>query len=199
MITWRCSAAALLLLGACDVVEGPSLAPAGAVQEVTLAGGAVALRAPEGYCVDRGALTAQFAAIARCDTMGGSPAAGPLALITVSVARMAEASAALVGVDPGAGEVIQRRTEGNLDLVQVRGAPVDAGFDALHWRGLGPVGAYSIGLALYAPEGGPAAGDAGADLLTTVIAGISNADSTAAAPPPARENPVAGWINGLFN
>ncbi|MEM8578079.1 MAG: hypothetical protein AAGF60_09535 [Pseudomonadota bacterium] len=84
------------------------------------------------------------------------------------------------------------------------------GFTGTFWRGTGTVGDFTVGLALYAPEGGRAAEAAGASLLTGVMSGLR---STRPAAPPApaqtetqasdtsqpQENPVGAWISGLFN
>jgi len=207
MITWRFSLIAFLALAACGEAGAPSFLAGGGLTraaepltEASLARGALTLRPPAGYCVDRSALTQRFAAMARCDALGGdAPDIDvPLALITISVTPGADAPV----LGDASEEVLERRDSDLIALVRLRGSPLQDGFAGTYWRGAGQAGDYAISLALFAPEAGRAAGDAGASLLTGVMAGLKSAApprEDVAEPPRTAENPLGQWISGLLN
>lgn len=107
MSTWTSRAAALLLaLAPSACVEG--LAPAGsAPRAITVAGGAVAVTGPAGYCVDRRASRegdgGAFVLFGTCAALSGTLAAGQPAnpaVLTASVAPGAADEAAFVASFP---------------------------------------------------------------------------------------------------
>lgn len=216
MTTWRYSLAlAALVLAGCAEGSAPAfLAGAstpeatGPLREAMLARGAVRLVAPAGYCIDAGALGPRFAALARCDTLGGAGDGGseqPLALVTVSLAR-GDGDAPPV---PGGAEMLERRDGDNITLLRLRGAALDDGFDDVSWRGYGQVGRFAVGLAAYGPEGGQITGEPGAQLLTEVMANLQSAalsepavETPATDAPPPRRKPENGLLTrlaGLFD
>ncbi|MEO0939448.1 MAG: hypothetical protein AAFY38_14945 [Pseudomonadota bacterium] len=208
MITWRSSLAlAALLLAGCAEGSAPAFLKGGSAPEATaplreaaLARGAVRLVAPSGYCIDADALGPRFAAMARCDTLGGADGGGvdrPLALITISLAR-GNGEAPPV---PGGSEMLERRNGDNMTLLRLRGAALDDGFDDVSWRGYGQVGQFAVGLAAYGPEGGQITGEAGARLLTGVMANLQSAaprDPAVETPATDAPNPRRRRENGLL-
>ncbi|MCR9126160.1 MAG: hypothetical protein NXH82_08520 [Rhodobacteraceae bacterium] len=154
--------------------ETPAPARAGMTQ-APLAGGAVQLRAPDGYCIDPQSLDAPgFALLARCDTLGAAaPRGRDLALISVSVAPLPNAgdaapSAEALTASAGATATLDRRARGApLTLVRLsRETPVIAGLSASFWRGAFVVNGHVVGLSLYAPPDSRALGNRGAALLS---------------------------------
>ncbi len=192
MSTWtsRLSAACLAVapLAGCDTVEGLPFVPSGGggfaiggegrprTAEVELAGGAVVLAAPEGYCIDKRSLKRTkrggFAVMARCDTLGvkGSFRGYDLALITVaSQPREAGAkapTAQAVARTAGKVKVLNQRTSRGLALVRLADGPHDLeGVSRVHWRGAFAVGDNLVGLGLYAVDGSGVLGAQGGLLL----------------------------------
>jgi hypothetical protein len=180
MSTWTSSAA----LAGAFALAGCALSPSGSPpREVVVARGAIAVSAPPGYCVDPAALRdaedGSFVLMASCaslDPRAEGPAALP-AILTVTV------SAADPELEPPrAAELAQATPVPAIATVQ-RGALALAHFaeggdsilpggDPRHWRGATGAGGRVIGLALYAPEGSPLAGEAGGQLVGAAAARI---------------------------
>jgi hypothetical protein len=145
--------------------------PGTALSKAVMAGGAIALVPPEGYCIDKSSLRPQFALMARCDVLGAgrAPANVPLALITASTVPMKDGAAAPSASELsralGKARVLQVQDRAGLALVQAVG---DIGLDGLgdrYWRGAFSVNGVLVGLALYAPQNGGASGTDGAKIL----------------------------------
>ena len=207
MSTWtsRIAAAGLLAaaLSGCDAATGlPFAADLGALSEapgrarmvtVSLAGGAVILSAPEGYCIDRRTLhrtpKAGFAVMARCDTLGvrGFFGAHDLAIITVTTAPQAPGSAApdteAVARSADGAEVLDRQSRDGLSLIRFgQGAHGLEGVSPVHWRGAFALNGHLVGVGLYAPEGSAVLREDGARLLRDLTSRTraASTDQTAA-------------------
>lgn len=170
--------AALLLLG-CDELEGQLSSPFAASRGLTqapLAGGAVQLVAPVGYCVDRRSLRRSndggFALLARCDTMGGPSSSRryDLALMAVTTrpAKPSTQPPTIEGLVRAAApsRVIGRAGNRELPIVLLDGGPpIQPAVSSRHWRGAFLLNEQIIGVSLYAPEGSPALDRKGAELI----------------------------------
>ncbi|MEL7099183.1 MAG: dihydroxy-acid dehydratase [Pseudomonadota bacterium] len=210
MTTWRCSlVAGALALAGCTEGTGFSLGSGGdtpPLQQVDMARGAINLVAPAGYCIDPGTVRPRFAALARCDTLGGETTAFdiPLGLVTVSIAE--GAATAPLAMASGA-DLLEERNGDNLALVRLRGGPVAEGFSDVHWRGAGQIGGFAVGLAAYGPEGGRITGEAGARLLGGIMAGLQTkalsepptAPADVTPPPRPAQNRLLTRLAGLFD
>ena len=192
MSTWtsRIAAAGLLAaaLSGCDAATGlPFAADLGALSEapgrarmvtVSLAGGAVILSAPEGYCIDRRTLhrtpKAGFAVMARCDTLGvrGFFGAHDLAIITVTTAPQA----------PGAAAPDTEAVARSADGAEVLDRQSREGVSPVHWRGAFALNGHLVGVGLYAPEGSAVLREDGARLLRDLTSRTraASTDQTAA-------------------
>ncbi|WP_306133506.1 dihydroxy-acid dehydratase [Roseivivax marinus] len=154
--------------------DGPPPVPRAAV-----AGGAVVVAGPRGYCVDPVTVESDddtgFAVLASCRILGG-PGAGPNvapALVTVTVGApepapvlpTAETFARLSG-----GAARPGRSGGDLVVAQMQtgGERVLPNGDPRYWRGAFLVANRLVSLALYAPEGSSLAGDDGGQFLGSV-------------------------------
>lgn len=163
------------LLGRSAGAEASVLTSAG------LAGGAIHVSGPDGYCVDPDSLrrtaTGGFAAIASCNILSGG-AQGPVvepALATVTVSQ-ADASAP-TPPDLAAALQTELLTTREFDAVTVGqmasgGAEAFVGSDPRHWRGAFLVGPYLVGVTLYAPRNSPLVSTQGAAFLNTVSSRI---------------------------
>jgi hypothetical protein len=206
MSTWisRSLAVALCagLLAGCDEATGLPFAAElssltessgrSRLAEVDLAGGAVTLSAPEGYCFDKRSLKRTggrgFAVMARCDTLGvrGFFGAHDLAIVTVTTAPRPEGVTAAPGLDAleatgGGAPVLSRQRRDGLSLIRFGdGAPPMDGVSATHWRGAFALNGQLVGVALYAPEGSDALKDSGAALLSDLTRRTRKASNTAA-------------------
>ncbi len=156
------------------------------IRRAALAGGAVVVAGPRGYCIDPVTVESDgvtgFAVLASCRILAG-PAAGPEvepALVTVTVGAEAPAPvlpdpatlARLAGSPARAGE-----SRGGLVLAQIQegGDRVLEGGDPRHWRGAFLLGTRLVSLAVYAPAGSALAADRGRDMLTAVRRAIVRA------------------------
>lgn len=191
MFTWTSKVLALVLaagfLAGCDEATGLpfsselntlSEAPGRTrLSEVRLAGGAITLSAPEGYCFDRRSLRRSgptgFALMARCDTLGvrGFYSAHDLAIVTVTTAPQAEGGATpgmkSLEATGGGAPVLSRQNRNGLALVRFGGgAQSFEGVSSTYWRGAFVLNGQLVGVALYAPEGSASLKSSGAALLT---------------------------------
>ncbi len=174
---------AALLLAGCEELEGQlpaalssSFATSRGITQVPLAGGAVQLTAPPGYCVDRRSLrrNAQgaFALLARCDTMGGPSSSRryELALLAVTTRPMTASTQPPTkeGLARAASPARVITSAGNRELPIVLldgGAPIQPAVSSRHWRGAFLLNQQIVGVSLYAPEGSPALERKGAELI----------------------------------
>jgi hypothetical protein len=188
MTTWTCkgpfTAFALLLLGGCDegglalgrgTASGPSATQSQPLSKVRMAGGAVRLVAPAGYCIDRESLQPGFALLARCDILGAtsSDANVPLAVIAVSLLPAPEASAPpapeLTAAAAGLTSVTQSVITDQETIFRATGAAPAPGLSGDHWRGTALIKGHLLGVALYGPDRGRPIGEEGRGLLRKLI------------------------------
>ena len=177
--------------------------------DVSLAGGALNVQGPNGFCVSSNGLKTRangsFAILARCDLLGQSRQSEgqPRAVITVTTAPSAEPAPdaqALAGLVPGA-EVLQTAGDAEFPLALFSGAPkVSELVSAVHWRGSFSHNGQLVLLSLYAPEGSPALDSEGADILSAV-ANKTRAASTIQRPKGAAANrpPLLRRVGGLID
>lgn len=190
MTTWTSkgpiAALALLILSACEGGQGAVLfdglsAPsikgqrAKPLSQAKLAGGAVTVIAPPGFCIDGTSVQKQFALMARCDVLGVPQAAAdaPLAFITVSVLP-AGPDAGLPAVEQiaaanGLTNVTDPQVNQGRLIFRAKGAaPID-GVSYTHWRGTARMGGQMIGVALYGPKNGRALSGEGRSIVSSVM------------------------------
>lgn len=181
MSIWTCKRAILLaaglVLSGCATTGGfgfltsSTPKPSNAIKAAVMADGAVTLTPPRGYCIDKSSLGSSFALIARCDTLGsdGNVSDVPLALITATLVPQETGAAAPKAADLMAvftpEDVLQSVDRKGVALVQTNSATGLDGMSERHWRGAFAVNGVLVGLALYAPEDGPASGRPGAAIL----------------------------------
>lgn len=186
MTTWTfkgpVAAFALLILSACESGQGggvfaglPNGLKAKPLSQTALAGGAVTLVAPRGFCIDSRSVTRSFALMARCDVLGAPQAAGdaPLGFITVSV-QSAAPGAALPAVEQlaaasGLSAVTDPRITDNQLTFRANGRAPVKGVSDTHWRGTAGIGGQIVGVALYAPESGRALSGEGRNIVSAVL------------------------------
>ncbi|WP_299618681.1 hypothetical protein [uncultured Tateyamaria sp.] len=177
MITWTSKGlaiAACLALAGCDDLSNLNLnlpgqtAPLGFAE---LAGGAVTIVPPTGFCVDPRSLRQNFALMARCDVLGGEGGAGlPAAVITAtSVATRAGATITPAQAGAGSETVLERRDAPILSMIRVEGAPPIADARSVYWRGAGQIGDHTIGLAIYQGSNTPTLGGLAPELLVQTM------------------------------
>lgn len=199
--------------GAADAPTRPQLPTP--LQQVSLAGGDVVVKAPDGYCIDP--ITADsrpqrgFAMIASCRILSGGAMGRPVSpmLTTVTVGAKAREDSL-----PSAAEIADGAAlplVGGVDAADFVAANLGQGGDVLlsggdrkHWRAVFHEGGRLVGLALYAPEGSALTGGDGADMLRKVRASITSGapDETAAARETTRagaSNREGGLLGRLFN
>ncbi len=146
-----------------------------------LAGNAITVAGPEGYCIDpttmRSSQDSGFAALASCHIMSGGkkgPIVEPgLMTVTVSPATGPAPSPAELAEALGT-TLLQHRELSALALGQMasEGETAFSGSDPKHWRGAFVLGPYLIGVTLYAPKNSPLLGAQGAAFVNTVSSTI---------------------------
>lgn len=186
MTTWSCKTSAAVLalwtLAACEGGQLPPLlgpasgGPAAGITRASMAGGALTLVPPQGYCIDRRNLESRFALLARCDKLGvGDASAGaPLGVITVSLSDSptatplptADETAAILGVS----NVTLARTSDNAVIFRAVGPRPVRDMANRHWRATARIGSFLMGLAFYGPAGGRVEGAEGGNILADLIA-----------------------------
>lgn len=184
MTTWtsRASLAALALaaLTGCEPGQGNLLGGLGtspnmALSEAQMAGGAVKLIPPRGFCIDRQSLGQRFALMARCDKLGAPSflADAPLGIITISISEAAAEqglpSAPQTAAAFGLTNISALSETDSRVIFRAQGtAPVE-GMAPLHWRGTARLGDRIMGLALYGPEKSPVLTGEGRKILEDLI------------------------------
>ncbi|NUH66728.1 hypothetical protein HTT03_15710 [Sulfitobacter sp. S0837] len=184
MITWTSkspfAALALLTLSACEGGQGFSFARNTAststpLLSASLAGGAVDVVPPQGYCIDRESLKRHFALMARCDALGlpDQASGAPKGILTLSLieATPDQPLPTPQDVASAAGLTQVRETDSGdgLTLFIAEGpAPTD-GMSGRHWRGMAQIGGHIASVTLYGAPQSPAISDAGRALVTDLI------------------------------
>lgn len=187
-------------------------APRQAVPErllsATLAGGAIVVDAPGGFCIDRGATesaqTGTFAMLVSCASLGAGNGAAP-AIMTVTVSDQlhdgpAPSAEDLAVMTREHGVAAQRMRDG-VAIVQLGtgGDRAISAADPRHWRGALVVNRRLVGLAAYGPPDSAFARSTGGRALARLGRQIRNAspraaasDQTAPIPTPAPTRAKAG-------
>lgn len=192
MTIWSSKKAALLglagLLGACDsplektsgllsALKPPqdaALPPVPLTQALMMRGG-VTLVPPSGYCIDPESLSESFALMGRCDQMGAPTggAGAPVGVLTVSIARTGED-----GPLPSAQQIAQAidatppedvRATADRVIFKTVSLPPSADLAPQHWRGVAKVEGFTIGTALFGPQGQRAVSPEGARVLEQML------------------------------
>ena len=185
MNTWSCKASlaalALTALAACSPgQDNPFSALTGQsapVSQAAMAGGAVTITAPGGYCFDPRSLGQRFALLARCDVLSknGNAGVAPLSLITISVSPAKDAVRL-----PTAEQITAAHSLSNLTnkvqteqsiLFRADGAAPAPGLSERHWRGAGRVANHIVGFALYTPKETEVGANRARAILTALIDG----------------------------
>ncbi len=206
MNTWTCNrvlfgAALLAGLAACSETAGglfssePGARANTALPRAEMMRGALTLVPPDGFCIDRRGLRADFAVIARCDSLGSGSAAAdaPLGFITVSASPLAgpfQTSAAENLPGPGTA-VLSRREENGARILHLTG-PTPAGTDARHWKAAMSVGSHAVAFSAYGPPNGRLAAEEGGAL----IASLARRTQAASAPGAQRDAAGSGAASG---
>lgn len=185
MNTWSCkvslAALALTALAACSPGQGNPFSgltgQSAPVSQAAMAGGAVTITAPGGYCFDPRSLGNRFAMLARCDVLSADATSGaaPLSLITISVSPAndtvplptAEQIAAALSLGNLTNKV---RMEQSL-LFQAEGAAPASRMSERHWRGAVRVSNHIVGFALYTPKETEIGANRARAILTALIEG----------------------------
>ena len=140
-----------------------------------MAGGAVTLVPPRGYCIDRRNLSQRFAIMARCDKLGaeGGGAGAPIGILTASFTPATAdvlPPPAVTAEALGLQNVTAARSSAEAVFFRAEAAPAIEGMSPVHWRATARVGDQVMGLALYGPGDGPVLGEEGRAMLGEVIA-----------------------------
>jgi hypothetical protein len=191
MTTWTFRPIAALsmmtMLGACSGIDASrtllaglappqdtALPPVPLVQ-AQMMNGKVTLVPPTGYCIDPESLSQSFALMARCDTLGAATGGtgAPAGVLTVSFAR-SDADAPLptaqdVAQAAGLGPPQETRRAPASVIFRTTGTAPATGLSPGHWRALAKVGKFTLGAALYGPEGRRAVSEEGAEVLDEMI------------------------------
>jgi hypothetical protein len=176
------------LLGACDASQtdgGGLLAnlvppqdaalPPVPLSQALMMRGQVTLVPPRGYCIDPESLSQSFALMARCDTMGAATGGNgaPIGVLTVSFARnvlnpdlpSAQDVATAFALAPPENS----RTAQDSVIFKTTGTAPTADLSPDHWRAVAKVAGFTMGLALFGPEGRRAVSAEGAEVLQETI------------------------------
>lgn len=191
MITWTskfiAALSTIVLLSACDIPDTgaellASIAPAedAALPAIPLVQalmmrGKVTLVPPIGYCIDAESLSQSFALMARCDTLGAATGGNgaPVGVLTVSLTRSAKNAAVPtpqeIATATGLGTPENAR-EGEFSVIfRTTGSVPSPDLSPIHWRSVSKVGNFTMGAALFGPEGRRAVSPEGSDVLEEMI------------------------------
>jgi hypothetical protein len=189
MTTWICKgplvALALTALAACEGGQGAGLLDGlgttigpkeRAFSQVNMAGGAVILKAPRGFCIDGHSLKQRFALMARCDKLGAPAAAAgaaPLGVITVSLSKAVPNTGlpdpTVTATALGLSNVSDLSGDDTTVIFRATGPAPTEDLDEKHWRATALVNGQILGLALYGAKDGQEVSDEGREILTSVI------------------------------
>lgn len=190
MTTWTSKSVAALgmvfMLGACEDFDADTLLanltpptdaalPAAPLTQALMMRGGVTLVPPSGYCIDPDSLTQSFALLARCDTLGAAtgPAGAPLGVLTVSIAPLPK-DAPLptpeeIAAAAGASTPTRVRQTSDSVVFKTSGTAPSSDLSAAHWRSAAKIDKYTMGAALFGPEGRRAVSAEGASFLEEMI------------------------------
>ncbi|MBD3665604.1 hypothetical protein [Sulfitobacter aestuariivivens] len=188
MSTWRFRAAlaaglSITLIGCEDGQGGNPFGGASAggdakniaLPQARMAGGALTLVPPEGFCIDKRSLKRRFALMARCDTLGNpsASAGAPMGILTVSISD-ASAAQPLPTPDQTAAaarleKVSAQKSEVDAVTFRAEGIPPLKELDTVQWRGIARVQDQVIGIAFYGPKGGRAISREGREIVNGLI------------------------------
>lgn len=208
MSTWTCKAigllAALTLLAGCLEDGGFALGPAPQTR-MAVAGGAVTVAGPDGYCIDSGASRdargSAFVMMASCPVVtrrADLPAPPFPALLTATVAAPQQGAGPVAGQtaalrryfgsatgraalardgDPGNVDVIQMLNRDGLFVIHARDASADetGALGEEHWRAIFDAGGHVVSASVVALADRPLSDDAGLALVTEFAQAIRRA------------------------
>lgn len=230
MSIWTCKQGLLafacaLILSACGTVPSDELAAFPSLggetdapeerrtdvslKQTDLAGGALTLVPPDGFCIDKRGLKDNFAVVARCDALGGSDGAfdTSLGIILVSVAPVSENANVEQLLLASFDDDVQVQELFGLEPLALAhlkgGAP--KGVDPVYWKGLSSVNGHLISLSAFALKGGSFATEEGGRVLIALATRMANASqtrtarSTVVADNPRTGGGLGNRISGLFN
>ena len=184
MITWTSktpfAALALLTLTACEGGQGFSLggstkAVDKPLLQTSLAGGAVKVVPPQGYCIDGKSLKRSFALMARCDALGvpGVTSSAPLGILTLSLIESAPETPLPTPQDVakalGLTQVIETGSQDGTAIFVAQGPVPAEGMSGRHWRGTARIGGHVASVTLYGAPQSRAVSEEGRDLVAELI------------------------------
>ncbi len=184
LLRWAIALVWVVGLSGCLGADFPGLGAGGEVQRdvlrtTTLYEGDVVVVGPPGYCIDKESMRKRkaqgFVMLASCESLSGvrGQEVEPV-IMTLTVlpdrAGATRPSAASVAASMPDLAVIDSVDLNELSLVHFAngGNAAFQGKDAKHWRGALAINGHLIGLALYARQGSPAAGEDGQRLLVAL-------------------------------
>ena len=180
------------VLGACEAMDtGTTLLaglappedaalPAVPLTQAMMMRGGVTLVPPSGYCIDPESLSHNFALMARCDNMGAATGGegAPAGVLTVSLTRNVLnpilPTAQEVATAAGVGPPEDARQSDNGIVFRTKGVAPSPDLSPTHWRSIAKVGKFTMGAALFGPEGRRAVSPEGASLLEEMIKSTTN-------------------------
>lgn len=180
------------VLGACEAMDtGTTLLaglappedaalPAVPLTQAMMMRGGVTLVPPSGYCIDPESLSHKFALMARCDNMGAATGGegAPAGVLTVSLTRNVLnpilPTAQEVATAAGVGPPEDARQSDNGIVFRTKGVAPSPDLSPTHWRSIAKVGKFTMGAALFGPEGRRAVSPEGASLLEEMIKSTTN-------------------------
>ena len=184
MITWTSkrplAALAMLTLSACEGGQGFSFgggtgAPDKPLRQTALAGGAVQVVPPQGYCIDPKSLKRRFALMARCDALGLPEVvtAAPRGILTLALIE-AEAEAPLptpqqVAEATGLSQLQEAGSIKGATIFVAQGPVPAEGMSPRHWRGMARIGGHVASVTLYGAPQSRAISEEGRALVADLI------------------------------
>jgi len=157
-----------------------------AVNALSLYDGAVVVRGPRGYCVNRDSLRRQtnsrLVLLGSCESLTGEAGVSvPPALIVVNVSSRrpgrAPPTAAAIAASVGPKKPLATTDSGGLALVHLDagGELALPGGDPRYWRAGLVINDHFVSLAVYGPKGSKLAGSAGRRLITDLANALRKA------------------------
>jgi len=151
-----------------------------ALPQAPIAGGAIVVKGPAGYCVEGKALrnraSGGFAMLASCQVITGGQDgyAVDLAVMTVSAVRGEERPSPQALSALFAAPALRSRVDDDVSLVRLAsgGETQVPGSDPRHWRGAMTLNGYVLALAAYGPVDSHASGEGGRLLLLEMAKAI---------------------------
>ena len=196
MITWTSkrplAALAMLTLSACEGGQGFSFGgstgvPDKPLRQTALAGGAVQVVPPQGYCIDPKSLKRRFALMARCDALGlpDVVTAAPRGILTLALIE-AEAEAPLptpqqVAEATGLSQLQEAGSIKGATIFVAQGPVPAEGMSPRHWRGMARIGGHVASVTLYGAPQSRAISEEGRALVADLIQQSRSKSAKAAA------------------